>query len=104
MIEPLLERLQIGAFVSKPVESLSRGQKQRIALARTLINDPALLLLDEPWTGLDSASSLQLRKVLLEELANGKFIIVVSHKKGLADELGAQQTEIVSGRIKAGKT
>ena len=101
VIEPLLDRLQIGAFASKPVESLSRGQKQRIALARTLINDPALLLLDEPWTGLDKASSIQLKNILLQEHEHGKFIVIVSHKQGLADELDALQTEIIAGRLKS---
>ena len=81
-----------------PVDSLSRGMKQRLGLARVLLNDPQLLLLDEPASGLDPRARIEIRE-LLKELRNmGKTILVSSH---ILHELSQICTRI--GIIEAGK-
>lgn len=74
-----VERFQLGAFANRPLRTNSRGQKQRIALARALVHQPSLLLLDEPSTGLDKASVEVLLGVIQEELARNAVVLVVAH-------------------------
>ena len=92
-------RVEIGHLAARPLGTLSRGQRQRIALARALLHSPSVLLLDEPWTGLDRRSAEQLESVLLAERRRGTLIIVVSHGEGVAERLGARQVRIESGRV-----
>lgn len=93
------ERFECGTFADQPVRTLSRGQKQRIALARALVHGPSILLLDEPTSGLDAASSERLERVLLEERARGTLVIVVSHRAGLAERLGGRRVRLERGRV-----
>lgn len=97
----IAERLGLGHFAERPVRTLSRGQMQRIALARALIHSPRLLLLDEPWTGLDRKSSLLLEAIVQEERARGCLIAVVSHEAGLAARLGAREITLKRGQVQA---
>lgn len=92
---------RVGAEVlaDRRVGTLSRGQRQRVALARALVHEPALLLLDEPWSGLDRSSAEHLQHALLEERARGALVIVVNHADGLADRLGARCVRLENGRI-----
>lgn len=94
-------RSRVGAesFGERSVSTLSRGQRQRIALARALVHSPSLLLLDEPFSGLDGASSARLEEVLLDEKKRGGIVIVVNHTPGLAERLGARVVRIEAGRI-----
>ena len=61
------------------VESLSHGMKQRVAIARTLLHDPEVLILDEPANGLDPQARIEMRQILLDLAARGKTLIVTSH-------------------------
>lgn len=99
LYRPLAERLGLGKFAERPVRTLSRGQTQRVALARALIHSPKLLLLDEPWTGLDQKSGELLERVVLEERDRGALIAIVSHEAGLAERLGAREVKIVRGQV-----
>jgi heme exporter protein A len=92
-------RVRAEAFAERSVSTLSRGQRQRIALARALVHQPSILLLDEPWTGLDDATSQELERIVLEERERGAIIVVVNHTPGLADRLGARTVRIDRGRI-----
>lgn len=92
-------RVGASSFGDRRVSTLSRGQKQRIALARALVHAPSILLLDEPFSGLDPASSERLEAVLLEERQRGAIVIVVNHAPGLAERLGARTVRIESGRV-----
>ncbi len=92
-------RVDIAHLAERPVGTLSRGQKQRVALARALVHSPSVLLLDEPWTGLDQKSAGLLEQVLRDERDRGGLIVVVSHGEGIAERLGARRVRIEGGRI-----
>jgi len=82
-----------------PVARLSTGEKQRLALIRALVRDPAALLLDEPTSSLDQ-DSVQLAEALLKErLAAGLALILVSHDPRQADRLGNERAEMRAGRL-----
>lgn len=95
----VVARVGAEAFADRPVGTLSRGQRQRIALARALVHSPGVLLLDEPWTGLDYASVDRLEAVIREEVARGSLVIAVTHGAGTAERLGARCVRIEAGRV-----
>jgi ABC-2 type transport system ATP-binding protein len=68
-----------GTFGDLYVETLSHGMKQRVGLARTLLHDPAVLILDEPANGLDPQARIEMRRVLLDLADRGKTLLVTSH-------------------------
>lgn len=75
----LLGLIHLGDYADLPVHDLSRGQKQRLGLARALVHDPAVLLLDEPAAGLDPRSRIELRALLRGFAAEGRAVLVSSH-------------------------
>jgi ABC-2 type transport system ATP-binding protein len=79
LINDLLELVDLSTKKDSYIEGLSRGMTQRLALARTLIHDPKLLLLDEPASGLDPRARVELRELLKELSRMGKTIIISSH-------------------------
>jgi molybdate transport system ATP-binding protein len=94
----LLERFALVDLATRAPATLSYGQMHRVLLARTLINRPRLLLLDEPWEGLDVATRALVRNELGSEMANGAQVVCVSHTD--ATELDyTNVAEIVAGRI-----
>ena len=98
-VQRVVERVGAQAFADRPVGTLSRGQRQRIALARSLVHDPGVLLLDEPWTGLDAASVDRLEAVIRDEVARGSLVVAVTHGAGTAERLGARRLRIEGGRV-----
>jgi ABC-2 type transport system ATP-binding protein len=74
-----LEAAGAGTFGDLYVEALSHGMKQRVAIARTLLHDPQVLILDEPTNGLDPQARIEIRQVLLDLADRGKTLIVTSH-------------------------
>lgn len=81
-----LERLRVADRAHAAVRLLSRGLRQRVALARAVVHEPTLLLLDEPYTGLDEAGSVALTGMLRDLRDNGAALILVTHniQEGLA--------------------
>src|SRR5438876_5443210 len=78
-IGEVLDTAGAGSFRDLYVEALSHGMKQRVAIARTLLHDPAVLILDEPANGLDPQSRLEMRQLLLDLAERGKTLLVTSH-------------------------
>lgn len=92
-------RFALEDFATRPVGQCSRGQKQRAALARALMHQPSLLLLDEPDTGLDQNSRQLLARTLHEERARGAAIIVVTHSRSFAAELADRRMMLEDGKL-----
>lgn len=80
-----LNLLGIGNLANKRVNQLSGGQKQRVAIARALVNDPDIILADEPTGALDSKTSSEIVNTLLELNKNGKTVIIVTHDVKIAE-------------------
>ncbi len=98
-VERAGERLGITPVLDRPVRALSRGTRQRVALARALLHDPAILLLDEPFTGLDEAAAASLTE-LLEELATPERTLVVTLHDVVRAMAGPRRLVVLSaGRI-----
>lgn len=93
-------RFDLGAFAERPFRTYSRGQRQRVALARALVHSPQLLLLDEPTTGLDTASVDRLREVVRAEALRGAVVLVVTHDEGFAKAAGDMRVVLDRGRVK----
>jgi ABC-type multidrug transport system ATPase subunit len=93
------ERFDLASFANRPVRTYSRGQRQRISLARALLHSPSLLLLDEPTAGLDSNSTRRLVTILREEVGRGALVVVVTHDSALAHEVGDDAFELERGRL-----
>jgi ABC-type multidrug transport system ATPase subunit len=93
-----VERFEIGSFGERAVRTYSRGQRQRIALARALVHEPRLLLLDEPTTGLDAAASDGLIAVVRQEAERGATVVVVTHDAAFAQALHADVVALERGR------
>lgn len=92
-------RVGAEAFGERPFGTLSRGQRQRVALARALVHTPSVLLLDEPWSGLDHASSARLGEIAAEERDRGAIVIIVAHGDEWVKRLGARSIFVERGRI-----
>ncbi len=99
MIGELLEIVGLGDRRDAYVESLSRGMRQRLCLAHTLVHDPALLILDEPASGLDPRARVEMREILRELRSMGKTILVSSHILPELAELCTGVAIIDHGRV-----
>ena len=94
----ILEKVGLGDQLYKRPNQMSGGQMQRVAIARALINDPAILLADEPTGALDSESSLQIME-LLKEVAKDRLVIMVTHNPELAEAYSTRIIRLRDGRV-----
>lgn len=83
----LLERVHLSEYAAQPARVLSRGQKQRLSLARAMVHDPQVLILDEPASGLDPRSRIELRELVRQLGAEGKAVLISSHVLAELDEM-----------------
>ena len=95
-----LGRVGLADHVHKKPSQLSGGQMQRVAIARALINDPEILLADEPTGALDSKTSVQIMD-LLTEIANDRLVIMVTHNPELAEQYATRIVTLADGVIRA---
>lgn len=100
-LDALLDRFDARGFAARPVRTYSRGQGQRLALARTLLSVPRLLLLDEPSSGLDRASTARLEKAVCEERARGAIVVLVTHDGELAARIADRRVVLERGRLES---
>lgn len=97
-----LERVGLGAHVNKKPSQLSGGQMQRVAIARALVNDPEIVLADEPTGALDTETGIQVMD-LLAEVARERLVIMVTHNPQLAEDYATRIVRIKDGHL-AGDT
>lgn len=97
-IDELLELLDLVPLARQPAHVLSRGQKQRLGLARALVHDPQVLILDEPASGLDPASRRRLLQVVRSRAADGATVLVSSHILGELEEMSDHVVFMDGGR------
>lgn len=93
-----LEKVGLGDQLNKKPNQMSGGQMQRVAIARALVNDPDILLADEPTGALDSETSVQIMD-LLKEISSNKLIIMVTHNPELAESYASRIIRIKDGEI-----
>ena len=95
-----LQKVGLGDHINKKPSQLSGGQMQRVAIARALINDPEILLADEPTGALDSKTSVQIMD-LLTEIANDRLVIMVTHNPELAEEYATRIVNLADGVVRS---
>lgn len=93
-----LEKVGLGDQLNKKPNQMSGGQMQRVAIARALVNEPDILLADEPTGALDSETSLQIME-LLKEIAKDKLIIMVTHNPELAEKYSTRIIRLLDGEV-----
>ncbi|MDR0886481.1 MAG: ABC transporter ATP-binding protein/permease [Clostridiales Family XIII bacterium] len=93
-----LERVGLGDQLKKKPNQLSGGQMQRVAIARALVNDPEIMLADEPTGALDTVTSVQIME-LLKEIAQDRLVIMVTHNPELAEEYSTRIVKLRDGEI-----
>lgn len=95
-----LEKVGLGDQLNKRPNQMSGGQMQRVAIARALVNDPEILLADEPTGALDSETSVQIME-LVKEIAKDRLVIMVTHNPDLANDYATRIVRLVDGKIKS---
>ncbi len=93
-----LEKVGLKEHIHKRPNELSGGQMQRVAIARALVNNPDIILADEPTGALDSKTSMQIMD-LIKEIANDKLVIMVTHNAALADIYASRIIKLSDGKI-----
>ena len=93
-----LEKVGLGDQLHKRPNQMSGGQMQRVAIARAIVNDPDILLADEPTGALDTHTSIQIMEIL-REIAEDKLVIMVTHNPELAEEYSTRVVKLRDGRV-----
>ena len=93
-----LTKVGLGDQINKKPNQMSGGQMQRVAIARALVNDPDILLADEPTGALDSATSVQVMEIL-KEISKDRLIIMVTHNPELAEKYSSRIIKLLDGKV-----
>ncbi len=96
----VLERVGLGDKLKNKPNQLSGGQMQRVAIARALVNDPEIILADEPTGALDTGSSVQIMEIL-KEISKDRLIVMVTHNPELAEEYSTRIVRLLDGELMA---
>ena len=100
-IEALLEMVGLKAVANRPVGTFSKGMARRIGLAQALINDPDLLILDEPTTGLDPLGTRQIKDLILQLARRGKTVLLCSHLLADVEDVCDRIAILYGGKIQS---
>jgi ABC-2 type transport system ATP-binding protein len=100
-IEALLDMVGLKAVANRPIGTFSKGMARRIALAQALINDPDLLMLDEPTTGLDPIGTRQIKDLILHLAKRGKTVLLCSHLLADVEDVCDRIAILYGGRIQS---
>ncbi len=100
-IEVLLDMVGLKAVANRPIGTFSKGMARRIALAQALINDPDLLMLDEPTTGLDPIGTRQIKDLILELAKRGKTVLLCSHLLADVEDVCDRIAILYGGKIQS---
>lgn len=93
-----IEKTGISHLAKKEVSQLSGGEKQRVAIARAIVNEPSLILADEPTGALDTKTSIEIMDVFKQLNSEGKTVVIVTHDPNVANQCG-RVIEISDGKI-----
>ena len=99
LIQDLLEKIGLAPHGDRRVATFSRGMVQRLSIARALLPDPEVLLLDEPLTGLDDAAAVIVRDVLIDLKARNRAVVVATHQLAEVVDLASSVGFMVDGRL-----
>lgn len=97
--ESLISLFGLEPFLDKKLSTLSGGTKQKVNIVLTFMFDSPLLILDEPTTGLDPASLIRLKKLIQQEKAKGKTILITSHIMQFVEEMASEIVYLLEGKI-----
>ena len=100
-VDAVIERLDIHSFANQRAESLSSGQKQKLAIARAIVHDPSVLMFDEPTSNLDVLASREVREFMVESKDRGKCVIFSTHVLHDAERLCDRITILHEGQVVA---
>lgn len=101
-----LERFEIGHYACRKIEELSKGNQQKVQLITAIVHNPALLILDEPFSGFDPINQQLAKDMIFEFLDSGKLIVISTHMMEIAENLCSEifvinkGREVLSGNIK----
>jgi ABC-type multidrug transport system ATPase subunit len=98
-IEALAGRFGLESRLDDPLPTFSRGMTQRAAVARALLHDPDVLLLDEPFLGLDPAGAALVESTILEAARSGKAVLLAAHESERAARVASRAALLVGGRV-----
>jgi len=100
-VDAVIERLDVGSFADQRAESLSSGQKQKLAIARAIVHDPQVLMFDEPTSNLDVLASREVREFMVESKGHGKCVIFSTHVMHDAERLCDRLAILHQGQVVA---
>lgn len=94
-----LERLELESYANKKMETLSKGNQQKIQILQAVINDPDIIIFDEPFSGLDPVNAQVLKDIIVEYINKNRIVLFSSHQMNLVEEFCDDITFIKKGHI-----
>ena len=104
LFRSLVPRFQLAEWLHKPIDGLSHGTRQRVAIASALLHDPAVFVIDEPMVGLDPHHARVVKDILRERVNAGMTVFLSTHQTSVAEEMADRVGIIHRGRLVASGT